>query len=247
MPNTQTDVAELQGPELDAWYRRRAEQVDAERGGAARQASTPAAARYGQLSAPPAVNIEDLRRQQEAFAAERERLATRGAAWALPALAPVAVALGLEAAAALTLPRVAGTRAPFVLPKAEPWPKVGSPLGQGAKSSLRKDARAIIDKTNGTPTSRFGADVHHSDPLEWAHLKPNAPPNRLANLKVLDKDAHNIATQAWAEFKRSLGGREPAPVEAMRAKLRIDKMVDAYVRRNGVSRPGPRPAGGGSK
>ena len=174
-------------------------------------------------------------------------MATRGAVWALPALAPVAVALGLEAAAALTLPRVAGTRAPFVLPKAEPWPKIGSPLGRGAKNSLRKDARAIIDRTNGTQASRVGADVHHSDPLEWAHIKPNAPPNRLANLTVLDKYAHNIATQAWAEFKRSLGGRTPTPAEVMRAKLRIDKMVGAYVRRNGVSRPGPRPTGGGSE
>ena len=47
MPIAQTDVAELQGTELDAWYRRRAEQVEAERGGASRETARDAGSRYG--------------------------------------------------------------------------------------------------------------------------------------------------------------------------------------------------------
>jgi hypothetical protein len=69
------------------------------------------------------------------------------------------------------------------------------------------------------------AQVHHSDPLEWAHLKPNADPNRLANLWALRREAHDIATNAWSAFSRSLQGRVPTQAEIMEAKLRIDRMV----------------------
>jgi hypothetical protein len=88
------------------------------------------------------------------------------------------------------------------------------------------------------------AQVHHSDPLEWAHLKPDADPNRLANLWALRKEAHEIATQEWAAFRRYLNGRSPSQAELMEAKLRIDRMVEPYIRRAGapwsVKKPGER-------
>lgn len=89
------------------------------------------------------------------------------------------------------------------------------------------------------------AQVHHSDPLEWAHLKPAADPNRLANLWALRAEAHDIATRAWAEFARQLNGRVPTLAEQMGAKLRIDRMVDAYIRRAGVPRSNRPPRKGG--
>ena len=92
----------------------------------------------------------------------------------------------------------------------------------------------------------MGAVVHHSDPLEWAHMKPNADPNRLANLWPLESDAHNIATQAWRQFKLGLGGRTPTQAELMAQKLRADKMVEPYLIRPGVPRPPPGPSSGGA-
>lgn len=89
------------------------------------------------------------------------------------------------------------------------------------------------------------ADVHHIDPLEWAHLKPGVDPNRLSNLSALRPEAHAIATREWISFKQSLAGRTPSLAELMGAKLRIDRLVAPYVRRAGVPRSNvPRGKGG---
>ena len=90
------------------------------------------------------------------------------------------------------------------------------------------------------------AEIHHSEPLEWAHLKPNADPNRLANLWALPDEIHAEATAAWRAYKNGLKGRLPTQAELMQAKLRIDRMVEPYIRRPGVPRPN-RPPGGGAR
>lgn len=91
------------------------------------------------------------------------------------------------------------------------------------------------------------AEVHHSDPLEYAHLKLGADPNRLANLWGLRKEAHAIASREWAEFGRELNGRMPTQAELMQAKLRIDRMVELYIRRAGVPRSNRPPGKGGPR
>ena len=88
------------------------------------------------------------------------------------------------------------------------------------------------------------AVVHHSDGLEYAHLKPNADPNRLANLWGVRPDAHPIANNAWAAFRAGLQGRVPTQAEIMATKLRIDRLIEPYLQRPGISRPGPRPPQG---
>ncbi len=46
--------------------------------------------------------------------------------------------------------------------------------------------------------------VHHSEGLEYAHLKPDADPNRLANLWGLLPEGHAIANKEAAAFRAAL-------------------------------------------
>jgi len=102
--------------------------------------------------------------------------------------------------------------------------------------ALRDAARQRWAQANGGRAIEMEAEVHHSDPLQFAHLKPNAEPNRLANLWALRPEAHQIANREWAAFSRALEGRIPSQAELMAAKLRIDKLVTPYIRRPGVPR-----------
>lgn len=70
--------------------------------------------------------------------------------------------------------------------------------------------------------------VHHSDSLEYAHLKPAADPNRLANLWGLPEEAHQLASNEWTAFRNALRGREPSQAEVMAMKMKIDRMVAPY-------------------
>jgi hypothetical protein len=196
---------------------------------------------YGALHAPPPDDILDLRRQQAAFGQTTQELDRQNSWMAIPALAPLALpaiegigALGLRAAATRFLPE-----APLDLPELEPWQRnsrqPGAPLDGRAKIALWDKARKTIARTDGVPASELGAQVHHSEPLEWAHLKPGADPNRRANLWPLPQKAHAIATREWAAFSRTLEGRIPTQAEIMRAKLRIDERVAPYLRSPGVS------------
>lgn len=191
--------------------------------------------------APEPDDLAELRRQQAEFGRTVQDLDRQNSWMAIPALAPLALpalegigALGLRAAATRLLPE-----APFDLPELEAWQRnsrqPGAPLDLRAKTALRDMARRTIERTDGVPASELGAQVHHSEPLEWAHLKPGADPNRRANLWPLPKDAHAIATREWAAFNRTLEGRIPTQAEVMRAKLRIDEMVAPYLRSPGVS------------
>jgi hypothetical protein len=114
-------------------------------------------------------------------------------------------------------------------------------LGGGLGLELRAAARARYARANGISASDMGAVVHHSEGLEYAHLKPGADPNRLANLWGLLPEAHAIANREAAAFRAALNGRIPTQAEIMAVKLKIDRMVAPYIQRAGVSRPGPTP------
>jgi hypothetical protein len=199
---------------------------------------------YGALRAPAPSDqqLAELRRQQAAFGSEARKIDLRNSLFAIPALAPAATVLGLEGAAAIAGHAVgaAGFEAPLNFVEREAWQRgaqaAGRALSNAERSTLRSAARAKFARANGISASEMQAEVHHSDPLEWAHLKPNADPNRLANLWGLRGEAHDIATRAWADFDKSLNGRIPSAADLMEAKLRIDRLVEPFIRRAGVPR-----------
>jgi hypothetical protein len=114
-------------------------------------------------------------------------------------------------------------------------------LWKAAKPAIRREARDRFTQANGISAAELGGKVHHSDPLEYAFLTPDADPNRLASLWGLPDEAHLIASNAWTAFRAGLKGRAPTLAEKMAAKLRIDRMVEPYILRPGVPRPGPKP------
>jgi hypothetical protein len=208
---------------------------------------------YGALRAPAPSDQElaELRRQQAAFANTTRQIDIHNSWFAVPALAPAVVALGLGAAGEWATGEVAPAagRAVANFVDREAWQrgaqKAAQALSDAEKNALRAAARAKFARANGISARGMQAEVHHSDPLEWAHLKPNADPNRLANLWGLRGEAHDIATRAWADFTRGLKGRIPTQAELMEAKLRIDRMVEPYLRRAGVPRSNTPPREGG--
>jgi hypothetical protein len=139
---------------------------------------------YGALYAPPPNDLAELRRQQAEFARTTEDLDRQNWWMAIPALAPFALpaadaiaALGLRATAGAVLPKK-----PLDLSELEPWQRnsrrPGEPLDLKAKKALWNRARKTIARTDGVQASELGAQVHHSEPLELAHLKPG--PTRTA-------------------------------------------------------------------
>ena len=212
---------------------------------------SPQGSSYGSLDAPPPDDLAVLRRQQAEFARTVREIDKRNSWLAGLALAPVAAAFGLEGAAAigsraLTAEAIEG---PLNFVNREAWQRgaqrAAQALSEAEKNALRSAARLKLARANGISTREMQAEVHHSDPLEWTHLKPNADPNRLANLWGLRGEAHDIATRAWAEFGRGLKGRVPTQAELMEAKLRIDRMVEPFIRRAGVPRSNTPPREGG--
>ena len=220
-------------------------------GGAQPQHQGSQGASYGGMYAPPPGDLAELRQQQAQFARTTREIGEQNSWLAIPALAPVAAVFGLEGAAAIAS-RAIGAEAiqgPLNFVNREAWQRgaqrIAQALSDTEKNALRSAARVKLARANGISTKVMQAEVHHSDPLEWAHLKPNADPNRLANLWGLRGEAHDIATRAWADFSRSLKGRVPTQAELMEAKLRIDRMVEAYIRRAGVPRSNTPPREGG--
>ncbi len=192
-----------------------------------------------------------LRQQQAQFKQTQLAPLDKQNSWiAWAALAPAAL-LGLDIPAAFGLATSAEPALGLTdFPELDTWltqieRKIGRPLTGPEANYLRKLARPIYARANGIEAKDMGAEVHHRDPLEWAHIMPNADPNRLANLVGLESDAHNLVTQAWRQFKVSLGGRPPTQAELMAQKLRVDKMMEQFVVRPGAPRPPPGPKGGG--
>jgi hypothetical protein len=208
---------------------------------------------YGALRAPALSDqdLAELRRQQAAFADTTRKIDIHNSWFAVPALAPAVVALGLGAAGEWATGEAAPAagRAVANFVDREAWQrgaqKAAQALSDAEKTALRAAARTKLARANGISTSEMQAEVHHSDPLEWAHLKPDADPNRLANLWGLRREAHAIATREWAAFTKSLEGRLPSQAELMEAKLRIDRLVEPYIRRAGLPRSNRPPGKGG--
>jgi len=208
---------------------------------------------YGALHAPAPSDQElaELRRQQAAFANTARQIDIHNSWAAVPALAPAVVALGLGAAGEWATGEVAPAAGRVVanFVDREAWQrgaqKAVQALSDAEKTALRAAARARFARANGISASEMQAEVHHSDPLEWAHLKPDADPNRLANLWGLRKEAHGIPNREWAAFSKSLEGRLPSQAELMDAKLRIDRLVAPYIRRAGLPRSNRPPGKGG--
>jgi RHS repeat-associated protein len=98
----------------------------------------------------------------------------------------------------------------------------GVRLSDDAKAQLRHEARALWEKKNGRAAGAL--QIHHRIPLEYAHLFPNADPNRFSNLIGLEPGIHSqIHANAWDAFRRQLGGRTPSQAEVMGVAMSIDK------------------------
>jgi hypothetical protein len=238
MAESQVDPARLQGKELHRWYSRSPAEVEDERQAADQR-------RYesyfgGAGSRASADDLTELRRQQAAFGKVARQVDVDNSWFAAGALAPVAVVAGLEGAGALSLRGLQLQLAkPLNFLEQEAWQ--GRQAVEQVTRGLTKSSNALRDagrqrwaKAYGAPAKKMQAQVHHSDPLQFANLKPNADPNRLANLWALRPEAHQIANREWAIFSRALQGRTPSQAELMAAKLRIDKLVAPNIRRPGT-------------
>lgn len=180
---------------------------------------------------------EELRRRQAEFGRVTHDIDLQNRWFAAPALAPEVVvgALDLFGIAGIEAVGSGYAQRPLNFPHREGWQK----LPWKVRNALREAARRRWAEANGVKASELDAVVHHSTPLEWAHLFPEADPNRLASLWALPERAHQIANREWAAFSRTLDGRIPTQAEIMAAKLRIDRLVAPYVQRAGIPRPPP--------
>ena len=113
--------------------------------------TAPIAPLADRMYRPPADDLVELRRQQAAFQ-ETKRAISRDNAWmAVPALAPVAVVAGLEAAGALAarLAPEAIKRAPFQFTKQDPYLRVGDNYAtRGGRRAHAELKRRVEDKLN---------------------------------------------------------------------------------------------------
>ncbi|MDP3175784.1 MAG: hypothetical protein Q8M88_15240 [Phenylobacterium sp.] len=156
---------------------------------------------------PSAESVEELRRQQAAFK-KTEHAISRDNAWmAVPALAPAAVILGLEAAG-----MIAARMAPGVLPRAphrfvqrDPYPRVGDNWAtRGGRQKHTALAKRIEQKPDWEseptvvlesgkilrPDVRTPARVRvvGQDPKPYQmELKPNTESGRRAAAKAVKK------------------------------------------------------------
>jgi hypothetical protein len=246
MAGSQVDPSRLQGEALRTWYLRSPVEIERERQSATQRRYNEFFGGSGQ--AATSEDLTDLRRQQEEFGKVRRQLDKENSWLAAGALAPVAAVAALEGGALLAGRALVSPfpKAPLSFPKLDPWQvkPAARALTDTAKNVLRRGGRARFAQANGKSASDMRAVVHHSDPLEYAHLKPNADPNRLASLWGVRPDAHPIANNAWAAFRAELQGRVPTQAEVMATKLRIDRMMEPYLQRPGISRPGRRPPQG---
>ena len=200
---------------------------------------------------PGTPTLATLRQQQAQFKqTQLDPLDQQNSWMAWPALAPAAL-LGLDVPAAFGFADTGGAAAPATdFPELDSWlaqveKQIGRPLTAAEKNAARQIGRVRWAQANGVAARVLGAQVHHEDPLEWAHLKPGADPNRLSNLVGLEEKGHNIANQFWAQFRRSLGNTQPTPAQVMTQKLRLNPMLEPYVVRPGLPRPAPTPPAGG--
>jgi hypothetical protein len=204
------------------------------------------------VATPDASTLAALRQQQAWIKQTQLDPLDKQNSWmAAIALAPAAL-LGFDLPAGLGI----GSWAEPALgvtdfPELEAWQaqlerQLGRALTKNEKDALREIARERWAQANGVSAKEMGTQVHHEDPLEYAHLKPDADPNRLSNLLGLRPPGHAVANRAWDLFRRSLGGAQPTPAQVMAQKLWVNPTLEPYVVRPGLPQPPPEPPVGGA-
>jgi RHS repeat-associated protein len=110
--------------------------------------------------------------------------------------------------------------------------QVSGKLSDAEKNALRNEARGIFYKAYPRLAER-GLEVHHRIPLEWAHLFPEADPNRLSNLIGLDPLIHDRIDLRWNSFRAYYNrlGRSPTMKEILEFAAGIDKEFSQYYNR----------------
>lgn len=105
-----------------------------------------------------------------------------------------------------------------------------APLTAKQQDALRAQARSDYDRVNPGRRQIEDLQIHHRIPLEWAHVYPNANPNRFANRVGLPVNVHRQVNSRWAAFRKGLGGRMPTSSEVMEFALKIDWEFGIYYR-----------------
>jgi hypothetical protein len=190
-----------------AYNARQASELEQRRSGGGATVRTPVRPLADRMYRPPADDIAELRRQQAAFQKTKRSISDENAWMAVPALAPVAAVVGLEAAGALATrlaPEVI-KRAPFQFVARDPYLRVGdnwaTRAGRRAHEALKqrvaqkpnwdpapkaptKDGRLLRPDVGTPPRVRKpGADP---EPFHL-ELKPNTPSGRAAAVRALKK------------------------------------------------------------
>jgi hypothetical protein len=103
--------------------------------------------------------------------------------------------------------------------------KIISKLPTTTRITLRKQA-VIIFRRAYPDLASASLQIHHRIPLEWAHLFPEANPNRLANLIGLDPEVHKQVNKIWGNFRNyySQEGIEPTAHDVLLQALKIDEI-----------------------
>ena len=96
---------------------------------------------------------------------------------------------------------------------AEGISRITGPLSREAKDRLRAEARDIWERETGIRAASYGKEIHHRIPLEWAHLFPDADPNRLANLVAMSSPDHRLVSNAWTAFRTAHRHATPTAAE----------------------------------
>lgn len=149
MPNGQVDPAGLEGEALRRWYLRTPDEVREER-----QAAE--GVRYGSLYAPVPDDLATLRRQQAEFEQKRQEISKQNSWMAVPALAPAAAIVGLEAAAAMAA-RIAPSmiaRGPLVLTERMPALRGGDNWATRAGRRAHQALKTRVDTKSGWQAER---------------------------------------------------------------------------------------------
>ncbi len=180
---------------------------------------TQRTASYGALQGYVASpdDLAELRRQQAEFAVVEGEIGRKNAWMAVPALAPAAVVLGLEGAAAIAA-RLAGTpvkQAPFQFAERDPHLRVGDnwatragrkahtrfedrlapkkgwdyePIGQANGRLMKPDAGTPL-RDPGDTTKRY-----------YLELKPNTPSGRRAAARAVKRYQEGLGRKVRAIY-----------------------------------------------
>ncbi len=91
-------------------------------------------------------------------------------------------------------------------------------LTEDVAKNLRTEARGIMGPRFGFvglgDWEKNAAAVHHTIPLEYAHLFPEINPNSAGRLAVMSNVDHDAVTLAWRNWAKSLG-HEPTASEVL--------------------------------